>query len=371
MDTSAFSEAIRRASIPSIDELKANAYKAMNGSGSHGSRAGSETGSRGCENVEDEEDVSPPLSFYANIAQESRRPWSPQSESIVMEPYTYLDSHPGKDIRSLLMSAFNIWLQVPTPALSIITSVVGMLHTSSLLIDDVEDNATLRRGVPVAHAIYGVAQTVNTANYVYFRALEELGKLNNPSLLTIFTEELLNLHRGQGMDLFWRDTLTCPSEPEYVSMVANKTGGLLRLAVKLMQASSPINTTDYVPLVNTIGILFQIRDDYLNLQSPLMTANKGYCEDLTEGKFSFPIIHAVRADRGNRQILNILKQRTGDVEVKAYAVKYMREETKSFEYTLGVLDVLFKSAREEVRVKGGNKALEAIIDRLEVNEETQ
>ena len=52
------------------------------------------------------------------------------------------------------------------------------------------------------------------------------------------SEELLNLHRGQGMDLFWRDTLTCPSEDDYLEMVENKTGGLFRLAVKLMQAES-------------------------------------------------------------------------------------------------------------------------------------
>jgi geranylgeranyl diphosphate synthase, type III len=40
------------------------------------------------------------------------------------------------------------------------------------------------------------------------------------------------------MDLFWRDTLTCPSEDDYLEMVGNKTGGLFRLAVKLMQAES-------------------------------------------------------------------------------------------------------------------------------------
>ena len=40
------------------------------------------------------------------------------------------------------------------------------------------------------------------------------------------------------MDLFWRDSLTCPTEQEYVEMVNNKTGGLLRLAVKLMAACS-------------------------------------------------------------------------------------------------------------------------------------
>ena len=43
--------------------------------------------------------------------------------------------------------------------------------------DDVEDNSELRRGIPVAHTIYGIPQTINTANYVYFLAMQELLKL--------------------------------------------------------------------------------------------------------------------------------------------------------------------------------------------------
>ena len=101
-----------------------------------------------------------------------------------------------------------------------------------------EDSSLLRRGTPVAHSIFGTAQTINSANYVYFCALRELQKLNNPIALDTYTEELLNLHRGQGMDLFWRDTLTCPSQEDYLEMVNCKTGGLFRLAVKLMQAES-------------------------------------------------------------------------------------------------------------------------------------
>lgn len=65
--------------------------------------------------------------------------------------------------------------------------------------------------------------------------------MGNPALITIFTEELLNLHRGQGMDLYWRDSLTCPSEADYLEMVGNKTGGLFRLAIKLMQAESAVD----------------------------------------------------------------------------------------------------------------------------------
>ena len=92
--------------------------------------------------------------------------------------------------------------------------------------------------MPVANNIFGTAQTINSANYIFFTALQELLKLGNPRAVEVYTYELCNLHRGQGMDLYWRDTLTCPSEMDYLEMVGNKTGGLFRLAVQLMQAES-------------------------------------------------------------------------------------------------------------------------------------
>jgi geranylgeranyl pyrophosphate synthase len=119
------------------------------------------------------------------------------------------------------------------------------VYTNIHSVDDVEDSSILRRGIPVAHSIFGTPQTINSANYVYFKALQDLLVMNNPKLIEIFTEELLNLHRGQGMDLYWRDSLTCPSEADYLEMVGNKTGGLFRLAIKLMQAESA--TPVYVP----------------------------------------------------------------------------------------------------------------------------
>jgi geranylgeranyl diphosphate synthase, type III len=190
--------------------------------------------------------IPDPSKYYKNdLAFHGRSTWSPDKEKILFGPYDYLFAHPGKDIRAQLIAAFNEWLDVPAPSLEVITKVVGMLHTASLLVDDVEDSSLLRRGLPVAHSIFGTAQTINSANYVYFCALQELQKLGNPTkALEIYTEELLNLHRGQGMDLFWRDTLTCPSEDDYLEMVGNKTGGLFRLAVKLMQAES--KSTRYV-----------------------------------------------------------------------------------------------------------------------------
>lgn len=301
-----------------------------------------------------------------------RTRWSEEKERILLGPYDYLVGHPGKDIRSQCIAAFNKWLKVPAERLEVITRVVGMLHTASLLVDDVEDGSVLRRGIPVAHSIFGVAQTINSANYVYFRALQELMNMGNPKLIEIYSEELLNLHRGQGMELHWRDSLTCPSEADYLEMVDNKTGGLFRLAIKLMQAESSVNI-DCAPLVSTIGLLFQILDDHLNLSSTSgYTTLKGLCEDLTEGKFSFPVIHAIHADPSNRVIYNILKQKTTDEEVKRYAVRYL-EEKGSFEYSKGVIVGLRAKAEGLIReVEGelgeeareGAEALRGVLGRL-------
>ena len=308
--------------------------------------------------------------------------WSLEKERILFGPYDYLDAIPGKDVRSQLISAFNAWLKVPATSLEVITKVVGMLHNASLLVDDVEDSSLLRRGQPVAHSIFGTAQTINSANYVYFVALGELQKLNNPKAIHTYIEELVNLHRGQGMDLFWRDTLTCPSEDDYLEMVNNKTGGLFRLAVKLMQAESS-SDIDCVPLVNTIGLLFQILDDYKNLSSTTYTINKGLAEDLTEGKFSFPIIHAIRTSSAHALVLtNILKQKTADIEVKKYAISYL-EKSGSFEYTRKVLSELTQRALEliesmektgtdnESSSDGLGTGIKLIIEKLKVDEEAK
>ncbi|KAF4302311.1 Polyprenyl synthetase [Botryosphaeria dothidea] len=293
----------------------------------------------------------------------TKPPSCTNEEEIIRAPLDYLLRASGKGVRDKMMNAFNEWLQIPEEKLEVIKRVVGLLHTASLLIDDIQDSSKLRRGIPVAHSIFGIAQTINSANYAFYMAQQELPKLEDPRAFEIFTEELLNLHRGQGMDLYWRDALVCPTEEEYLIMVSNKTGGLFRLAVRLMQMASE-SDVDYVPLVNVLGKIFQIRDDYLNLQSDVYVKNKGFGEDLTEGKFSFPIIHSIRSNPANIQILNILRQRTEDEDVKRFAIQYI-ESTGSFSYCRERLADLTAEAREIVQGMGGKtKHVDKLVEML-------
>ncbi|XP_037905297.1 geranylgeranyl pyrophosphate synthase isoform X2 [Hermetia illucens] len=298
-----------------------------------------------------------------------------EQDEILLQPFAYIQQIPGKQFRAKLALALNHWLQIPDEKFALIGEIVQMLHNSSLLLhsvlmlprcnEDAPEDSILSscywRGIPVAHSIYGVASTINAANYVLFLALEKVQLLNHPEATKVYTEQLLELHRGQGMEIYWRDNFTCPTESGYKLMTIRKTGGLFMLAIRLMQLFSS-NKKDFSKLTAILGLYFQIRDDYCNLRSKEYSENKSYCEDLTEGKFSFPIIHALQ-NKQNRQVLHILRQRTRDVEVKKYCVNLL-ENLGSFKYTRDILESLDRQAREEVARLGPNPIMEKLLDDL-------
>jgi len=297
------------------------------------------------------------------------------SDPNLLEPYRYINAIPGKDIRGKLIDCFQLWLHVPeeqdiekeSTILKDIKQIIADLHNASLLIDDVEDNSKMRRGVPVAHSIFGVPSVLNCANYVYFFALERCYKLNNSSAMQVFVMEMLNLHRGQGHDILWRDTSTCPTEEEYCNMVLDKTGGLFRLAVGLMQAFATENKTiNYTPLLNKLSLYFQIRDDLINLADPEYMKNKSFCEDLTEGKYSFPILHCIKKEMedGDTRLSSILKQRTDDPDVKKYAQLLMRN-AGSLEYARDKCIVLHDEIVVLIDGFGGNNSLLKVMEFLQ------
>ncbi|XP_071564884.1 terpene synthase-like [Temnothorax nylanderi] len=301
-------------------------------------------------------DANKTIPFYYSMSGDG------QEDEKLLEPIRYILQLSGKQIRAKLAKAFNYWLKISNYRVQEINDIVNMLHNSSILIDDIQDNSTLRRSIPVAHSIYGIASSLSAANYVLFIALERVVYLH-PGATKVYMEQLLELHRGQGMDIFWRDNFICPSEEDYKTMTIKKTGGLFNLAVRLMKLFSTCEE-DFSSLIATLGLYFQIRDDYCNLCLDEYTENKSYCEDLTEGKFSFPIIHALTSNPDDKQIINILRQRTQDIELKRHCIKLL-ERFGSLKYTRNVLKELDSTARAEIERLGGNPLLVKILDELE------
>jgi len=283
-------------------------------------------------------------------------------DCLLLEPYSHILTVPGKNIRGKLIAGFNMWMDVAQEKIEAIEEIVQMLHNASLLIDDIEDSSILRRGLPVAHLIYGQASTINCSNYVMFIGLEKTLALGHPDAVTVFTQQLLELHRGQGMEIYWRDNFTCPTEEEYKLMISRKTGGLFNLAVRLMQLFSD-SDENFTELTRLLGLYFQIRDDYANLKLEDYAANKSFAEDLTEGKFSFPILHTIKTNPRDDRVVKILRQRTQDVEVKKFCISLI-EAAGSFEYTKGVMVELDRAICSEVERLGGNMVISRVMEEL-------
>ena len=220
---------------------------------------------------------------------------------------------------------------------------------------------------------------------VYFLALEKLMNLQSATSVEIFTAEMLNLHRGQGRDIFWRANSYIASEEEYIQMVCDKTGGLFRLAIRIMECVSPhfesISKTeavmnsaknspsDFTLLSDSLASYFQIRDDLINLASPKFHLKKGFCEDITEGKLSFIVLHSLRTfQQQNKEaqlneLLQILKEETKDMEKIKHAL-ILLHSTDSFNYTIKYLAKLYQQIMDIIARLGENQKLCSLLESL-------
>ena len=92
--------------------------------------------------------------------------------------------------------------------------------------------------------------------------------------------------------------------------------------------------------------------------------SKSYCEDLTEGKFSFPIIYSILARPSDKRLLNILRQRTEDLDVKRHAVEYMKQ-CGALTFTREALRSLRCRIDAELAALGGHEQLSALLGKLD------
>ncbi|KAK6525320.1 hypothetical protein TWF694_005463 [Orbilia ellipsospora] len=312
--------------------------------------------------------------------EEEAAPWlaknSRLSEEIALAPCEYIASLPSKKVRKMMVEALNCWYQVPKQSMDIIESVIDQLHTSSLIVDDIEDGSELRRGYPSAHMVYGTPQAINSANLLLVKCLVEVQKLS-PAAVAIYADELTRLHVGQAMDLHWTFQNECPSESEYIKMIDGKTGGLFRMISRLMRSeATKRRDVEIEHLMNLLCRLFQIRDDYQNLCSATYSAQKGDLSDLDEGKYSFMLIHAIKNAKCV-QLKSLLQMRsqkgTLSEEQKALIMTNLKR-SKSLEYTLEVLkDLQIEVERSltdiETAAGGGmNRIMRGLIAKLKVEE---
>ncbi|KIK55704.1 hypothetical protein GYMLUDRAFT_205331 [Collybiopsis luxurians FD-317 M1] len=298
-----------------------------------------------------------PITATKNLLMNLELPSPPPPSEIVEAPYQYIASLPSKGIRDKFIDAVNQWLKVPENIVEQIKALTNRLHQASLLLDDFEDSSPLRRGKPAAHTIFGAPQAINSAGYCIVKAIGELQALGASQIITsklILTssDKILSLFKGQALDLHWTYNGICPTPAEYIQMIDCKTGAQFDLVVDMMLAHSNASVKpDLKKLTTLLGRYFQIADDYKNLVSADYRKQKGFCEDLDEGKYSLPLIHLLQSHPENLQLRNILSTRRAEgkmmYEQKVLVLEYLRE-AESLEYTHSVLEGLHAKIGQQI-----------------------
>ncbi|MCU4718761.1 polyprenyl synthetase family protein [Halapricum hydrolyticum] len=181
-----------------------------------------------------------------------------------------------------------------------------ILHNGTIIVDDVEDGASKRRGEPALHLEYGVDVALNAGNAMYFLPLKIItrnsGDIDAETRLEIYEMlmyELNRTHLGQGMDIWWHNEKGIrASESEYCEMSACKTGCIGRIVARLpaiitgQSAETERRVAEYA---EQMSIAFQIGDDILDVEHTLDQAGefgKEFGNDIREGKKTLMAIHA-------------------------------------------------------------------------------
>ncbi|MFH0961594.1 MAG: polyprenyl synthetase family protein [archaeon] len=231
-------------------------------------------------------------------------------------------------------------------------ALVEIVHSGTLIVDDVEDSSESRRGKPALHTIYGTDVAINLGNTLYYLPLKRVLAARIPGkmkleILETYSIEMIRISHGQGLDIWWHRHGKIPTEKQYLQMCAYKTGTLARMAAEFAGIVAGLDRRKRKVLgefTESLGVAFQIQDDLLNLVGDFGKYGKEIGGDITEGKKTLAVIFAVGklGKEEASELEKIIAEHTKEPGKIERAVRLIRK-SKAIEYCR-------EKARELVKV---------------------
>jgi len=203
----------------------------------------------------------------------------------------------------------------------VLGSVVEYIHTSSLLHDDVVDEARIRRGRSSANSLWGNQASILVGDYLYSKALYHAVRIQNQRIMDVLSETTTTMSEGEVLQLMHIQNADL-TEAEYFRLVECKTGVLISAACRLgaIISKAPLSQEDALTSYGKkLGLSFQITDDTLDYSADQKQLGKVIGKDLDEGKVTLPLIYLMRkanaVEKDNlKNILNADAVSEGDLE---------------------------------------------------------
>lgn len=249
-----------------------------------------------------------------------------QLERDLVHPAQEFLGRAGKGIRRKLVACGWTWHSVASPdsAEMALCECLGyameLVHSASLIIDDIQDSSAERRGGKAMHLQIGIPKAINLGNWLYFQGFEELDSLavtveKRLLLSRLFRRALLNGHAGQALDLGIPMASTPPSlvlETSETS-IRLKTGALTGLAFAggaVLAGADGVKAEEAFRLGEEIGFILQAYDDLKNLKADPLATGKQY-EDLQNQRPG--LVWSLAASHPDRQCWEKLIQAVEDL----------------------------------------------------------
>lgn len=198
----------------------------------------------------------------------------------------------GKRIRPAVTLLTGRMLDGDTEKLITLSAAIELLHTATLVHDDLIDGASLRRGNTTINAQWSPAATVLTGDYIFARAAKLAAATESVVLMGRFAETLATIVSGEITQLFsspWQ-----PSREDYDRRIYAKTASLFELATETAAMLSPVDeqvVSASSAFGYSIGMAFQIVDDILDFTGEQSTVGKPVASDLRQGLITLPALY--------------------------------------------------------------------------------
>jgi octaprenyl-diphosphate synthase len=212
----------------------------------------------------------------------------------------------GKRIRPMLAVVSSRLCGRNDDELYLLAAAFEYLHVATLIHDDVIDNAESRRGVEAVGKKFGVAAAILAGDWLHARSMHLISTLAGQQGLDIFCDATMAMVDGEFLQLrYVADTAV--TEEQYYAVIIRKTASLISSTCEigaLFGGGAVDQVTALAIYGKKIGIGFQIIDDLLDYLGNEQTTGKQVGNDLTEGKLTLPLIHALsQAGEQDRNIL--------------------------------------------------------------------
>lgn len=217
--------------------------------------------------------------------------------AILRELVSHVSRYRGKRLRSAQVLLVGKALGRLSPEHVPVAAIVEMIHTATLVHDDVLDGATRRRNLPSVNSRYGNSTAVLLGDYIYARAFSLSTRLRSQVASRVLSETTRTICRGEIEQTAARFDFELPEET-YLEWILAKTaslhGAACELGARYAGASEEV-ARGMREFGCNLGLAFQIVDDCLDLDGAESVVGKSLGTDITEGKVTLPVIHLFRA----------------------------------------------------------------------------